>query len=248
MHLKWRETFVLEEQSSGKKTDTIQRPPWLKTFSVSARSLCAGKEWETLFRALLHYPSPCYCHGEGCHQTWDKDTMCQPELLSWKVCYLPQGLDWWCCGKILGLLCPSDYYPLLLIQVGNSDTSRKNLEQLKGDCRALGSRVMETQWEHVPAVFSAETLLAEGKTHCEVRTSARLLMLPATIQLPWSWCLTGGWWKTTRKRKTLYNYEREEHLCNHTCWCGEKGFKLGSSDKEDLSPEIREEGMEKVCQ
>lgn len=30
----------------------------------------------------------------------------------------------------------------------------KNLEQLKGDCRALGLRAMETKQEHVPAMFS----------------------------------------------------------------------------------------------
>lgn len=57
----------------------------------------------------------------------------------------------------MGLLCPSDYYPLLL-KVGNSETPRKNPEQLKGDCKALGSKVMETQQECVPAVFSTDSV------------------------------------------------------------------------------------------
>lgn len=78
--------------------------------------------------------------------------VCQPDLLSREVCFLPGAQIQDVMEMLPRIVCASDYYPLLLIHVGTNDTKGK-LETIKQYLRALGgwsSRV----WE--PTSFSPQ--------------------------------------------------------------------------------------------
>ena len=67
--------------------------------------------------------------------------ICRPGPLHREVCCLPGAWVKDVRKKLPSLVRPTDYYPLLLFQVGNDDLGRISLRTLKKDFRALGRQV-----------------------------------------------------------------------------------------------------------
>ena len=67
--------------------------------------------------------------------------ICRPNPLHREVCCLPGAQVKDVRKKLPSLVWPTDYYPLLLFQVGSDDLGRTSLRTLKKDFRALGRQV-----------------------------------------------------------------------------------------------------------
>ena len=55
-----------------------------------------------------------------------------------EVCCLPGAQVRDISRKLPGLICPSDYYPLLIVQAGSDEVAEKSLRTIKKDFRGLG--------------------------------------------------------------------------------------------------------------
>jgi len=64
--------------------------------------------------------------------------MCQPDPSHRKVCCLPRVQVKEAAGKFSGLVRPSDYYLLLVMQVGSDEIKERSPKAMKRDFRALG--------------------------------------------------------------------------------------------------------------
>ena len=64
--------------------------------------------------------------------------VCQPDPIRREVCCLPGARVKDISRKLPGLIRPSDYYPLLVIQAGRDEVAEKSLRSIKKDFRGLG--------------------------------------------------------------------------------------------------------------
>ena len=67
--------------------------------------------------------------------------ICWPDPTRREVCCLPQARVRDISRKLPGLIQPSDYYPLLIVQAGSDDVANRSLRAIKNDFRGLGRLV-----------------------------------------------------------------------------------------------------------
>jgi len=70
--------------------------------------------------------------------------ICRPDLSHREVCCLPGAQVRDIARTLPGLVQPSDYYPLLVVQVGSDEVRDKSTQEIKSDFRALGRQVNES--------------------------------------------------------------------------------------------------------
>ena len=64
--------------------------------------------------------------------------ICQPDPTCREVCCLPGARVRDISRKLPGLIHPSDYYPLLIVQAGSGEVADRSLRAIKNDFRGLG--------------------------------------------------------------------------------------------------------------
>ena len=64
--------------------------------------------------------------------------VCWPNPACREVCCLPGAWVRDSSRKLFSLICPSDYYPLLIVQVGRNEVSERSLTIIKKDFKGLG--------------------------------------------------------------------------------------------------------------
>ena len=67
--------------------------------------------------------------------------ICRPDPTRREVCCLPGARVRDIARKLLNLVCPSDYYPLLIVQASSDDIEERSLKTIKRDFRGLGRLV-----------------------------------------------------------------------------------------------------------
>jgi len=87
--------------------------------------------------------------------------ICRPDPSHREVCCLPGARVRDVAKKLPGLVRPSDYYPLLIMQVGGDEITERSPKAIKRDFRALG-RLVEGSGEQV--VFSSIPSVAGNST------------------------------------------------------------------------------------
>jgi len=70
-----------------------------------------------------------------------EDPICRPDPPHREVCCLPEAWVRDITRKLAGLVRSSDYYPLLVVQVGSDKVRDKSTWEIKRDFRALGRQV-----------------------------------------------------------------------------------------------------------
>ena len=94
--------------------------------------------------------------------------ICQPDPTRREVCCLPGARVKDVARRIPRLICPSDYYPLLIVQAGSEEVGEKSLKAIKDDFRQLGRVVEGTGVQvvitSVPSVAGNDTGMSL-KTH-----------------------------------------------------------------------------------
>ena len=94
--------------------------------------------------------------------------ICRPEPTHKEVCCLPGARVRDISRKLPGLIRPSDYYPLLIIQAGRDEIAEKSLRSIKKDFRGLGRVVdgagMQVVFSSIPSVTGKGTERIQ-KTH-----------------------------------------------------------------------------------
>lgn len=98
-----------------------QSPPCLETASVRK-----GRRGIVVADSLL-------CGMEG--------SICRPNPTCREVCCLPGTHIRDITRKVPGLVCSSDYCPLLIVQVGSDEITQGSLRAIKKDVRGLGQMV-----------------------------------------------------------------------------------------------------------
>jgi len=93
--------------------------------------------------------------------------ICQPDSSHREVCCLPGAGVRDVATKLPGLMQPSDYYPLLVMQVGGDELVERSPKAIKRDFRALG-RLVEGSTAHV--VFSSIPSVAGKSTERHRKT------------------------------------------------------------------------------
>ena len=68
-------------------------------------------------------------------------SICRPDPTCKEVCCLPGAHIRDIARKVLGLVCFSDYCPLLIVQVGSDEIAQGSLRAIKKDIRGLGQMV-----------------------------------------------------------------------------------------------------------
>jgi len=87
--------------------------------------------------------------------------ICQPDPSHREVCCLPGARVWDVAKKLPGLVQPSHYYHLLVMQVGRDEIAERSPKAIKRDFRALGRLV---EGSGVQVVFSSITSVAGNST------------------------------------------------------------------------------------
>ena len=94
--------------------------------------------------------------------------ICQPDPTRREVCCLPGARVRDIARRLPRLICPSDYYPLLIVQAGSEEVGKKSLKAIKDDFRRLGRVVEGTGVQvvitSVPSVAGNDTGMSL-KTH-----------------------------------------------------------------------------------
>ena len=67
--------------------------------------------------------------------------ICQPDPTRRELCCLPGARVRDISRKLPGLIHPSDYYPLLIVQAGSDEVADRSLRAIKNDFRGLGRLV-----------------------------------------------------------------------------------------------------------
>jgi len=93
--------------------------------------------------------------------------ICRPDPSHREVCCLPGARVRDVAKKLPGLVRPSDYYPLLVMQVGGDDIAERSPKAIKRDFRALG-RLVEGSGAQV--VFSSIPSVAGNSTERDRKT------------------------------------------------------------------------------
>ena len=68
-------------------------------------------------------------------------SICRPDPTCKEVCCLPWAHIRDIARKVPGLVCSSDYCPLLIVQVGSDEIAQGSLQAIKKDIRGLGQMV-----------------------------------------------------------------------------------------------------------
>lgn len=82
----------------------------------------------------------------------------QPDSTHRKVCCLSTAWVRDIIRRLPSLVCPSDYYPLLIVQVGSNEVDERSLRAIKWDFRGLGQLVDGDQ-ENPSNKYMAQRLL-----------------------------------------------------------------------------------------
>jgi len=95
------------------------------------------------------------------------------------VCCLPGARVRDISRKLPGLIHPSDYYPLLIVQAGNDEVADRSLRAIKNDFRGLGRLVdnagIQVVFAGIPTVAEKDNAMTR-KTHC-ISTWLRLVQM-----------------------------------------------------------------------
>lgn len=87
--------------------------------------------------------------------------ICRPDPTRREVCCLPGAQVRDISSKLPGLIRPSDYYPLLIIQASRDEIAEKSLTSIKKDFRGLGRVVdgagMQVVFSSIPSVAGKGT-------------------------------------------------------------------------------------------
>ena len=83
-------------------------------------------------------------------------SICRPDPTCREGCCLPGAHIRDIARKVLGLVCSSDYCPLLIVQVGRDGIAQGSLRAIKKDVRGLGQMV---EGVGVQVLFSSLLLL-----------------------------------------------------------------------------------------
>lgn len=67
--------------------------------------------------------------------------ICQPDAPHREVCCLPGARAWNITERLSGLIQPSDYYPLLILQAGSDEIEKRSVKAIRKDFRVLGQVV-----------------------------------------------------------------------------------------------------------
>lgn len=67
-----------------------------------------------------------------------KGPVCQPDTTCREVCCFPGACVRDISMKLPGLICSSDYYPLLIVQASSNEVAERSLKMVKEDFRELG--------------------------------------------------------------------------------------------------------------
>ena len=93
---------------------------------------------------------------------------CWPDPTRREVCCLPGAWVRDISRKLPGLICPSDYYPLLIIQASSDEVTDRSLRTIKNDFRGLGRVVdnagIQVVFAGIPTVAGKDTETTR-KTH-----------------------------------------------------------------------------------
>ena len=94
--------------------------------------------------------------------------ICRPDPSPREVCCLPGARVRDVAKKLPGLVWPSDYYPLLVMQVGGDEIAERSPNAIKRDFRALGQPVegsgAQVVFSSIPPVAGKSTERSR-KTH-----------------------------------------------------------------------------------
>ena len=72
-------------------------------------------------------------------------SICRPDPTCREVCCLPGAWVRDTSKNLSGLICPSDYYPLLIVQASNSKVTERSLRIIKKDFRGLQQLMDRTE-------------------------------------------------------------------------------------------------------
>ena len=93
--------------------------------------------------------------------------ICWPDPTRRETCSLPWARVRDIAGRLPSLICPSVYYPLLIVQAGSEEVSKKSLKAIKDDFRGLG-RVIEGTGVRV--VIASVLSVAGRDTELDLKT------------------------------------------------------------------------------
>ena len=95
--------------------------------------------------------------------------ICQPDPTRRELCCLPGAQVRDISRKLPGLIHPSDYYPLLIVQAGSDEIADRSLRAIKNDLRGLGRLVdnagIQVVFAGIPTVAGKDNAITR-KTHC----------------------------------------------------------------------------------
>ena len=87
--------------------------------------------------------------------------ICRPDPTRREVCCLPGARVRDIARKLPGLIGPSDYYPLLIVQAGSDEVAERSLRSIKEDFRGLGRVVegtgVQVDFSSLPSVAGKDT-------------------------------------------------------------------------------------------
>ena len=94
--------------------------------------------------------------------------ICRPDPTRREVCCLPGARVRDISRKLPGLIHPSDYYPLLIVQAGSDEVADRSLRAIKNDFRGLGRLVdnagIQVVFAGIPTVAGKDNAITR-KTH-----------------------------------------------------------------------------------
>ena len=92
-----------------------------------------------------------------------EDPICRPDPTHREVCCLPGARIRDIFRKLPSLICPSDYYPLLIVQAGSDEVADRSLRTIKNDFRGLGRLAdgasMQVVFTCIPTMTGKETAM-----------------------------------------------------------------------------------------
>ena len=139
-------------------------------YGVLQEELAVGEEDDTPRPEMSERPS---CHGPSITTVSKKKSrwvivvgdsllrgaegpICPPDPLHREVCCLPGARVRDVLDKLPDLVNSSDYYPLLVFQVGSDEVGRRSPKSIKRDFRALGQRLKgsgtQVMFSSIPSV------------------------------------------------------------------------------------------------
>ncbi|RMC00755.1 hypothetical protein DUI87_22438 [Hirundo rustica rustica] len=123
--------------------------------------------------------------------------VCRPDPSYREVCCLPRVWVQNITERLPGLIQPSDYYPLLILQASSDEIEKRSVQAIKRDFRALGQVVDKTEAQ---VVFCSVPLVVEKNDERNRRTHIINKWLKGEFNLPdISWGLNTAEKRQSRK-------------------------------------------------